>query len=326
MRNLIAFVVVGAATALGNASANAQANSFNPYILKSVQMIYSARKGGGYASGEALTKDLSYGPTAQCCVNGVPHPKPPAGNPNDHKSMCVAGVHEVIVEAINMYAQDHKNDPASLAKLPSIDFWNKATALDIKPYLYLYTGFQSSGTADALTRFKLGVEVPFKQLTPGSFINLNRTNGSGHAVVFMSFIDQNGNEVPTYGSNVKGFRDFSVQGENSGDAGFTFRWAYFTPFCPATNPQRPRDCGVIMSDSQKLLNTGYMSDPSQWPALATIQQSLRNDLVSEISRISPNLFGQQNSAAQQNLNQLDTDLQQELPFSPDPKLSGVTTD
>ena len=328
MQKQLVFLVVTTAAVFNCCTAQAQ-QGFNPYIMKSVQMLYAERKGGGYDANQALTKDLAYGVNNQCCVTGVPHPKPPANNPTDHKSMCVGGIQEVIVEAINMYAQDHKNDPAALAKLPPIDFLSGSTKLDLRPYLYEYSGFQSSGTASALLRFKLGTQVPFAQLQPGSFINLNRTNGSGHAVVFLSFIDKDGNDLPSYSAAVKGFRDFTVQGEGSADAGFTYRWAYFDPYCPAKNPNKPRDCGVISSSNQSLLNTGYMYDPQQWPDAQKIQQilqAMRTDFLSQITTISPNAFSDKNPNKQLNVEQFDAELKRELPFSPNPKFSGITTD
>jgi hypothetical protein len=61
-----------------------------------------------------------------------------------------------------------------------------------------------------------------------------------------------------------GFRYFGSQGHGiKGQGGFSFRHAFFSKYgCPDVPYQR--DCNVILSDDQKLLNVGQMLDPSLW--------------------------------------------------------------
>ena len=50
------------------------------------------------------------------------------------------------------------------------------------------------GTGHALLHFGMGELIEFEDLKPGSFLNFTRYNGTGHAVVFMAFIDDQGKE------------------------------------------------------------------------------------------------------------------------------------
>ena len=112
----------------------------------------------------------------------------------------------------------------------------------------------------------MGMTVPFSELKPGSFINLNRTGGTGHAVVFLAFIDINGNDVSTYGSNVAGFRYYSSQGGKS-NGGFDYRCAFFRNYgTPTLSNGCKRDTGVYEPDYQgyTYFNSGVMYMPSKW--------------------------------------------------------------
>lgn len=122
----------------------------------------------------------------------------------------------------------------------------------------------SGGTADALRHFGMGMNVPFEELVPGSFVNINRTTGSGHAVVFLAFIDANGNETATHNSNVIGFKYYSAQGSSSpGYGGMSYRYAIFSDYgCPSMAVQT--DCNVIYSLNTDYLNTGVIYHPDYW--------------------------------------------------------------
>jgi hypothetical protein len=110
----------------------------------------------------------------------------------------------------------------------------------------------------------MGWKVTFEQLRPGDFVNLNRANGSGHGVVFMSYLDIAGNELAAFSPGVAGFKYFSSQGTAT-NGGLGFRHAFFYPNCPTNlGPDKRVDCKVIRSASQRLLNTGYVSMPSDW--------------------------------------------------------------
>ena len=110
----------------------------------------------------------------------------------------------------------------------------------------------------------MGQNVPFAELRPGSFINLNRTGGTGHAVVFVAFIDIAGNELATWSDAVVGFRYFSSQGGYEvGSGGLDYRYAVFSQHGAPVMPYK-RDLNVIESDDQLILHTGVMLHPSRW--------------------------------------------------------------
>ena len=107
------------------------------------------------------------------------------------------------------------------------------------------------------------MNVPFRELVPGSFVNINRTGGSGHAVVFLSFLDSNCNEYETYRDGVVGFKYFSSQGGwNNG--GLDYRYAVFDGQSLSNCPKYT-DGHIIRNESnQVLLNTGVMYMPKYW--------------------------------------------------------------
>jgi hypothetical protein len=110
----------------------------------------------------------------------------------------------------------------------------------------------------------LGKEKSFAELKAYDFVNLNRTSGSGHSVVFISYLDKDSKETPTYSPNVIGFHYFSAQGKGKADAGFSDRYAYFDGKCPNDKINVPRDCGLIRSNNKALLDGGELWSPASW--------------------------------------------------------------
>lgn len=155
---------------------------------------------------------------------------------------------------------------------------------DIRSHIWVDSKLNSNGTADALVTFGMGKHAKFSELKAGSFINLNRerpgAKPSGHAVVFLAYIDKDANELSKHDpAKVAGFKYFSSQGVGTTPtAGFGFRYAFFNqggkPYCPnitgkdANGRDKIRDCGVVFSNSQKLLTTGYMLMPADWNSAA----------------------------------------------------------
>ena len=176
-------------------------------------------------------------------------------------TMCVAAQMEIIVTAINIYVAETE-DQKPLTYLPENE-WKKLNGSSFKSMVWLAEGSNSNGTADALETYGMGKVVNFDELTPGGFINLNRTNGTGHAVLFISYIDKHGYQIDEYNNSVAGFKYYSSQGKKS-DGGFDYRLAFFGDVCPQVPDAVKRDCGVIYSDKQKLLNTGVMFMPNEW--------------------------------------------------------------
>jgi len=245
----------------GGSAYAATPDSFNIYIQKAVAELNSKFAGKGYDIKKAYTHAYDYA-DGQIKPTDAPW------------TMCVAAVAEVITTAINIYVKE-TDDKSPYSALP-VAGWNRMRPTDIRSHIWVDPRLDSYGTGDALVTFGVGKRVPFSELTPGSFINLNRNRPgrkpSGHAVVFQSFIDKDGKELSAYSDKVVGFRYFSSQGSgNSPGAGFGYRYAFFNKsnneeYCPTLDGGRRVDCGVMYSKGQKLLNTGYMLHPSKWDA------------------------------------------------------------
>ena len=227
------------------------ADTFNAYLLKAVAQIKANYGLLGYASA-VLTHDMQYGGKGP-----VKASKPP-------KTMCVAAVMEVILTAMQIYAKDQGNNKV-FDFLPIKSFQSLASG-NLRAHLWVNFKINSRGSADALRHFGMGMTVPFKELSPGSLINLNRTTGTGHAVIFISFIDDKGVEYSTHNSSVIGFKYYSSQGGyDAGAGGFDYRYAIFSKYGSPSMPGK-RDTKVVQSDDQKYLNTGVMYAPARWLA------------------------------------------------------------
>ncbi len=228
-------------------------NRFNVHILAAVDDIYTNYAARGYDINSYFTHDLTYGPAGTIKANHPP------------LTMCVAAVAEIIVGALTrLYGEGGDRTPFDKLAIAS---WQRGTPSSIRAHIFMYEGTGSQGTAHALERFGIGAVVPFAELQPGDFINFNRQSGSGHACVFLGYLDDAGNDVAAFGPSVAGFRYFSAQGKNSPDAGFGFRWAFFAGKGPATlSGGRRMDRGIIWSEKPSLLCCGYMIHPAHWPA------------------------------------------------------------
>jgi hypothetical protein len=233
-----------------------RADGFNKYVLRSIEMIARDRAGFGYNINSYFTRDLNYGRYQRAIK--AKHPP---------QTMCVAAVTEVIIEALNIYAED-TGDYAPFQMLPASS-WTGGSVTDIRPYIFMYDTVKSSGTADALTKFGIGGRLPFEKLLPGDFINLNRSSGSGHATVFLGFINMTYADEATYSDRVVGFKYFSAQGKP--DPGFGYRWAFFERNDPAAVSGKPWDRHIEFSRNQSILNCGRMYDPSEWTVKAAVE-------------------------------------------------------
>lgn len=325
----ILFVILTAVISVGifgsAKAADSNKKQFNEYVLKAVALLAEHRRYGGYSIREALTQDLQM--NGNCCVRAIPHPKAPWSEDRtsqrqlpDHRTMCVAAVHEIIVEALNLYATE-THDMSPFEKRP-LSFWDGSTKRAIKPYLYMYAGVDSNGTASALERFGMGREVPFSSMDPGDFINFNRPH-SGHAAIFLGYLDKQGGLLTKYGPTVAGFKYFSAQGAGKPDAGFGYRWAYFAPYCPEQrDPNKPRDCELVRSSDQKYLNTGTMYAPSEWPSFQDAMEALDEKSIEQLQR----KFEGRKPTVQELMRALSNELETELPFSPRNRFDGITTD
>jgi len=227
---------------------------FNHYIIEAVDYLYANYGLLGYDSA-ALTHDIEYGG-----YGFVEATDPP-------RTMCVAAVMEVILAAMQLYAGD-TGDTSVWDFLPIVS-WQRLGADDIRGHIWVNHELGTWGTADALVNFGMGETIVFEELLPGSVINVNRLSGTGHAVVFLGYIDEQGIEYETYHDDVIGFRYFSSQGGyDTGAGGLDYRYAIFATDEYEQNgyPTMPykRDTRIMRSENQHYLNTGMMWHPEHW--------------------------------------------------------------
>jgi hypothetical protein len=176
--------------------------------------------------------------------------------------MCVAAVMEVILTAMQIYAQQ-TGDQTVFDFLPQKSYETLRSS-HLKAHLWVNYQINAGGSADAVRHFGMGMTVPFKELTPGSLVNLNRTTKTGHAVIFLAFIDIDGKESSSWHPGVVGFKYFSSQGGYAtGSGGLDYRYAVFSQYGSPTMPYK-RDLNVILSEDQRYLNTGIIYAPSRW--------------------------------------------------------------
>ncbi|KTE25541.1 hypothetical protein ATE69_06700 [Sphingopyxis sp. H071] len=248
----------------------AAAQDFNPYILRAVAKLNAERANGGYDIQKAFTHDIPYGGGFVKKTSGAPAPAP---------SMCVAAVTETILTAINLYAAD-TGDKSPYAKAP-LPLWARGTELSLRANFFMYAEVTSNGTGHTLARFGMGEELPFEKLVPGDFINFNRSNNSGHNVVFLGYLDGRGAPLPT-STGAKGFKYFSAQGKGRSDAGFGYRWAFFQGTCPALPTGQVRDCNIKRTTNSRILNAGRLWMPSKWTVTEKITE-MRNKRLAEMT-------------------------------------------
>ncbi len=226
---------------------------FNRYILKAVDRLYAEYGLLGYDINSILTHDIPYH-----TYGVIKARRPPL-------TMCVAAMMEVLLTAYDIYAAE-TGDYSVFTYLPQRSYEGLAIT-DLKGHIWVNHDFKAYGTADALINFGMGERRLFERLRPGDFVNINRTTRTGHAVVFINYIDIQGRARPEYDDSVVGFKYFSSQGgREAGAGGFDYRYAVFSKFgCPEM-PYK-RDCNVIYSQKQEYLNTGTMLMPGRWTGI-----------------------------------------------------------
>ena len=135
------------------------------------------------------------------------------------------------------------------------------------PRLIAISGCQLAGSPQVATK---GREDALYTTTVDSALllpvldHLRLPDGTGHAVVFLSFLDAEGHEFDTYNENVVGFRYFSSQGGYSeGNGGLDYRYAVFSDYGRLEMPYK-RDLNVIYAEGQYMLHTGMMLHPDHW--------------------------------------------------------------
>lgn len=244
---------------------------FSPYILKAVDQLFANYGLLGYDINSILTHDIQYHTFGVIPARHAP------------LTMCVAAQMEVILTAYDIYARE-TGDYSVYDYLPKKSFEGLGVA-DIKGHIWVNSKFNANGTADALINFGMGERTVFEKLQPGSFVNINRTTKTGHAVTFIGYINAGGELQPEYNDNVVGFKYFSSQGRaTAGQGGFDYRYAVFSKFgCPEM-PYK-RDCNVIYSLDPRMLNTGTMISPKYWTHVVPAEDPAAGEAV-----LNRNLF------------------------------------
>lgn len=253
---------------------------FNKYVVKAVKYLNEKYGLLGYNLDSALTHDMPFFDKDGNIVDTIT--KMQKNGASSQQTMCVAAQLEVILTAFEIYAKETGDFITPYLYNPSRSY-KKLGKDNFRGHLWVEPKYNTNGSADALYNFGMGEVVPFSKLTPGSFVNINRTTRSGHATTFLNFVDINGNEIKVYDSaKVKGFRYFSAQGSGQiGVGGFFEKIAFFmssdecSKKLPASVPTRIRDCNVIYSTSQVYLNTGLMLSPKYWNASARKERLAR---------------------------------------------------
>ncbi|WP_058910029.1 hypothetical protein [Entomohabitans teleogrylli] len=230
------------------------AADYNQQIITTVEWLARNKSGLGYSLNSRYTEDLKYGDYTFRSTGGT-------------STMCVAAVFEVLIRTLAM-AKDREGNPVS-SKLLKGQVLDGSKALNISPYAFQYASLVnipeykrkfSAGIGDAFVLFGMGQYVTFKNAKGGDFVYFNRSNGSGHAVILISYLNREGKPSSDAESAI-GFRYFSAQ--KNGTNGMGYRDAFFGS-CPKVETTYVKDCGLIKSDKRALFAISRLNDPNEW--------------------------------------------------------------
>lgn len=244
--------------------------TLNGEVLASAESMARRVNGRGYDLRSAFTENLSYG--GSCCVPAT----------NSGKTMCVAAIAEVMINAINSYAR--KIGEKDVSTLP-ITSWTGHKYLNIRPHVFQYAEANSRGPGDAFERFGIGKSISFKDLLPGDFLAFSRFSGFGHASVFIGYLNTTNTLSADFSNSVIGFRYFSAQSSTNGVG---YRDAYFGSIrsqkCPDFAKAKS-DCGVI---KENYLNGGRLLSPTEWTVNQSIER-LKNEFIKRRRSLGANV-------------------------------------
>ena len=224
--------------------------TFDKYILETIELLIREDSNLGYGDGQH-TRSLYYNGDQIFAVK-------------DRTSHCVGITMQTLVMAMNKYYEDTKD--ASVWNMPSS--W-----LKWEPFKYCWyvdSAIKCYGARDALVKYGIGEKVEdFSKLRPADFVNYDRTSGTGHSVIFLNYLYDDGNSGTEYKSNAIGFKYFSSQGSTNG-AGY--KNAFFDGFC--SDKFTNKDCGIIKSS----LVMGRVWEPRDFiPQKQGVSPVLQND-------------------------------------------------
>ncbi|MFJ3483248.1 hypothetical protein ACIPL1_07660 [Pseudomonas sp. NPDC090202] len=230
------------------------AADYNEKIMTTVKWIEKNKSGLGYNLGSRYTEDLKYGDYTFRSTGGT-------------STMCVAAIFEILIRSITD-AKDAEGRLVSSAILKG-QVLNGSKALNIAPYAFQYASLTtipeykrkfSAGIGDAFVLFGMGKYVNFQRAKSGDFVYFNRTSGTGHAVIFINYLDSQGKITKNANESI-GFRYFSAQ--KNGTNGMGYRDAFFGS-CPKVDTDYVKDCSLIKSDSRAIFAISRLDDPKEW--------------------------------------------------------------
>jgi hypothetical protein len=237
--------------------------------------------------------------------------------------MCVAAVGEAVIEALNEYFIE-TGDQEPFQKLPASQWTTSANAKSsIRAQLWKYDGAGSRGARDAFSRLDIGEAVEFKNLMPGDAVTIDRSDGTGHAVVFLNFVDIAGHALERFSKDAAGFHYFSAQKFHSADmsgnehAGFGFKTEFFvSKDCPVG-----ASCRVLPPDSRYGPNSGRVWFPNAWGDIgSTFKAELERAAYQKLTGrpIPKNYVAALNSLSTTDAGQLEDEVQSQLNAALDP--------
>jgi hypothetical protein len=261
-------------------------HAFNYYILKAIYERVGQRGGRGYHLSRSYSQDMYYGGKP----DGVQRfyydrdAKKWVFPQDKGKTMCVAAVAEVMVEALNFYVEDSA-DTSVAERLPPEHFRARAKARHLRQHLWEYTDLGSKGAGHALERFNIGIQKKFESLVPGDVFKFSRVKAPGHSTVFIAFTNSRGVIQEAYNSNVTGFLYFSAQGSGTDvngkfSKGLGFRKEYFVGGCRSAKEKKRGRCKVIRSGKWRP-NSGAMYHPVSW---GEVGKNYRDELAETLFR------------------------------------------
>jgi hypothetical protein len=199
-------------------------HDFSDYLLRTQRTLRIEDGGHGYLNSGSghHTRDLYYDGT-----------KIFTADPSNLTTHCVGATYQIWVMAMNLYHDDTGAD----------DVWNMATSLmsswyPVKDCWYVNSGCE--GANDVLETYGQGEKIDdADDLLPGDFLNINRTSGYGHSVMFLNYLYGDGTGGVQWSADVIGFRYVSSQTSTDGIGD---RDAYFVgEGCPDSSQD---DCNV----------------------------------------------------------------------------------
>lgn len=275
----ILLATLTAATVSGAQAAPADSR-FSEFILQAVESTYKDWGGLGYGN-SAFTHELQFGD------NGTLKASDAAP-----LTMCVAAQLEILVEALNAYSAK-TGDLKPFHFIPR-RFWERMRPLDLRGMIWQVENSPARGRGGATYAFEnfgMGHSLAFKDMFPGTFITFNRAR-SGHAGIFLSYLDAAGSELDTYSDKVAGFKYFSSQGRGKPKpiSGLGYRYGFFGDNCPKLPQGYLRDCGILRSERNGILTGAYVMMPADWDKAKANAAVLSNNNATDPNLIREGVF------------------------------------